>query len=245
MKSIYTFLFLAGLLISHIGTAQCVDDTHSPFADQAWLSCATTESPNSIRGNGHWIQYDLGHLYTLDSLYYWNYNAWSETGFGAREVVLDYSEDGVNWFEADTFLFEKAPGSWQYTGSAGPKLNNITGRYFLFTVLNTWDEFSTCAGLGELKFVLGKTTSIKNPENTLSFNVTPNPASRYIDITIPENIAVEAVSLYTATGQKVAEQISPQQEVVEFDVSGLPDGIYFVHLFTADEVGTRSIVKME
>ena len=248
MKNVQTYLltFILMLSIALSGAAQCIDDTHSPFEDQGWLSCTTTTSPNTIRGNHHWIMYDLGYPYTIDSMVVWNYNQWGETGSGVNEVIIDYSLDGEEWLESGTYAFAKAPGSWKYTGTPGPSLDGIEARYILLTVLSTWDNLSTCAGLSEVKFVLGEeTTSTNDPALSVDIQVSPNPVLDFVNVTLKEGSRADAVRLYSATGQKLYEVLSPQGTVTTFNMSEMAAGAYFINVLSDGTVTSRPIVKVD
>ena len=221
---------------------QCQDNTQSPFPEHGWLSCTTQNSPNPDRGVGHWILYDFGEMYALDSLYYWNYNAWGETGYGVKDVVLDYSLDQNNWTEIDTFTFERAPGSWKYQGRQGPSLKNTHARYLLMTVLSAWDEFSSCAGLSEIKITLGEVTATGEVPPGLDFIISPNPAAGSVTVRLNSLRDIDAVSLYTSTGQLLQSKSNLLTPVVRFDVSELPEGPYFITIFFDQKVVSKMIL---
>ncbi len=80
----YILAIIVAITFSIGVSAQCIDDTHSPFQNQGWMSCNTSIGPIPERGDVHWIQYDLGEVYVLDSLYIWNHNVWGETEMGLK-----------------------------------------------------------------------------------------------------------------------------------------------------------------
>ncbi len=134
--------------------AQCTDDTHSSNELDTWLSCQMTPCPNPIRGNGHWIVYDLGYVYQLKQTTFWNYNVAGQTGNGFKDVYIDYSVDGIAWTQAATFQLPQAPANSAYTGFIGPDLGGISARYVLIFAENTWNGGS-CAGLSECRIDVG------------------------------------------------------------------------------------------
>lgn len=127
----------------------CNDDTHSTNPNDSWLSCQTSANPNAARGNTHWIKYDFGAAYTLTTSKIWNYNVVGQTNRGMKDIVIDYSLDGVNWTQANTFQIPQASGNSNYTGVTGPNFGGVTARYVLITAVSTWGH--SCAGLSEIR----------------------------------------------------------------------------------------------
>lgn len=119
--------------------------------DDAWMSCdpsANTFLP--ARSGYHWIHYDLGRIYQLKQSHIWNYNVPSETDKGFSQVVVDYSIDGINWIELDTFNWSQASGESSYTGFEGPHFQGMPARYVMFTSL---DDPTSCRGISKATFI--------------------------------------------------------------------------------------------
>jgi hypothetical protein len=114
-----------------------------------WLSCATSSCPNTLRGDAHWIMYDLGQRYELHNTQIWNYNVPGQTGDGMRNVAIDYSDDGNNWLELGVYNWSLATGDAGYGGFSGPNFNGLYARYVLITSL---DNATSCKGLGKVAF---------------------------------------------------------------------------------------------
>ena len=222
--------------------AQCFDDGHSPFKEQGWLSCNTSVGPIPERGDAHWILYDFGHVYTLDSLYFWNHNVWGETGMGVRSILIDYSTDKENWTTVGPIEIQKAPGSWKYTGTHGPTLNNIDAQYALVTVLSTWEEDASCAGIAEIRFGVNQSVNVEEVEAELAWTLSPNPATDRISIQLPE-AEIKSLKMFDSMGRLV-KQLSTSNDRVEVLLDELNEGIYFVSISTEREVMTRSFVKV-
>jgi len=196
MKYINTLFFT--IVFTFCLSAQCIDDTHSPFQDQGWMSCNTSVGPIPERGDVHWLRYDLGDVYILDSLYIWNHNVWGETGMGVKSIMIDYSIDEQNWISAGPFNIEKAPGSWKYQGTMGPSLNNAQAQYVVISVLSTHSEDTACAGVGEFLFYLGESVDVEDQEIVdLDWNIVPNPATDNITISLSSpDLKLMRLSLY-------------------------------------------------
>lgn len=120
-----------------------------------WLSCETSESPNTSRGIGHWIQYDMGERHLLFQTQVWNYNVPDSTDRGFQMVAVDYSLDGNTWTELGTYNWPLAPGDASYSGFLGPDFQGLEAEHVLFTCLDASPE---CKGLGKVAF-----TAVKCP----------------------------------------------------------------------------------
>jgi len=134
-------------------TAQCLDDTHSTNQSDSWLSCQMSVNPNVVRGNSHWVMYDLGYNYILGATTIWNFNVENETGKGFKNIILDYSLDGITWIEAGQFQLPQASGNSNYTGYDGFDLGGVEARYVLLTTVDNWIG-GGCAGISKLKKII-------------------------------------------------------------------------------------------
>lgn len=245
MKHIYTLIMIFGFAAFMINNAdaQCFDDGHSPFQNQGWLSCNTSIGPNPDRGDAHWIMYDLGSVHAVDSVYFWNHNVWGETGMGLKSILIDYSLDKENWNTVGPISIEKAPGSWKYTGVQGPSLGNIEARYLLITVLSTWREDASCAGLGEIKFQAKMVVDVADLAPLKSWSISPNPAIDRITIELPEVEKIIGMSLYNSMGQLIRDiPVSNATELI-LPVDELREGVYFISIKTNQEILTKTFVK--
>ena len=245
MKHIYKFVLLIGFSTFALSTlsAQCFDNGHSPFKDQGWLSCNMSVGPNPDRGEAHWIMYDLGHIYELDSVYFWNYNVWGETGMGLKSILIDYSIDQEEWSTVGPIEIDKAPGSWKYTGTSGPSLEFAQARYVLITVLSTWSDDTSCAGLSEIKFNVGNIVDVTEVQPAVEWSIAPNPASERITIQLPEVDKIKSLTVYNSIGQVVQNLAIPNSTNMVVPVGQLQSGIYFVSINTETEILTKSFVK--
>ena len=242
MKYIYTTIAIMGIVLNL--SAQCIDDAHSPFQNQGWLSCNTSIGPIPERGDVHWLQYDLGDVYVLDSIYIWNHNVWGETGMGVKNIMIDYSVDQVNWVSAGPFEIEKASGSWKYQGEMGPSLNNGQAQYVVISVLSTHSEDSACAGVGEFQFYIGESVDVEDQELTdLEWSISPNPSSDLISITLPEGVDLISFTLYNAVGIKVSDLEMPANRELQLPISDLQNGMYYINFKSEKESRSKSFIK--
>ena len=166
-------LLLICLFTNNFIIGQCDSEAYSTNAKDSWLSCQTSSNPNTNRANSHWLQYDLGYIYGLGETTFWNYNVANQTGLGAKQAVIDYSLDGINWTEADVFQLPEATGNEEYSGFKGIDLSGISARFILITFLSNWNG-DICTGMSEVRF------DVKEPNSTcgdfmVSQNIGDNP----------------------------------------------------------------------
>ena len=211
--------------------SQCNENTHSNNENDNWLSCTESENPNSLRGNGHWILYDLGYTYPITTSHIWNYNVAGETGKGFKNVVFDYSIDGTTWNQWSFYEFGEASGTNLYDGEQGPDFGNINARYILITATSNHD-FSNCYGLAEMRFDIDESVEVglAEIEDDNSVQVFPIPTSDILNITI-DNIEVKEMIIRNVTGQEL--QRYPKYKSA-MDVSYLVEGVYFLIINTVD-----------
>ncbi len=146
MKNLlYILLFLVP---PQFVVAQCGENGN--YWNESWVSCTTSQNPNSIRGNTHWILYDFDETQFIDSLHVWNANRIGESGWGAKEVVIDYSPDGIEWIEMNQFTFPKANESDDYEGFGGATLEGLEVKKLLLSILSTHDG-GDCASIAEIE----------------------------------------------------------------------------------------------
>ncbi len=135
--------------------AQCGENGN--YWNQSWVSCTTYANPNPQRGDtSHWILYEFQEPQYIDSTYVWNANRAGESGWGAKDVVIDYSPDGTSWVELGQFFFPQAPETSDYEGFLGPEFDGVLLEKILITILSTHDGGS-CASLAELQFKIDPT----------------------------------------------------------------------------------------
>lgn len=147
MKTLSTMTILCLMILT--SQAQQYPDRHSTSQTDAWLSCTPTTSPNLERGEGHWINYNLGATYVLDQIELWNYNVPTQLQNGVNEIAIDVSADGINWTEAATATIEIANGSSFYEGVYAVNLGGVSADYVLITAIS--NHGGTCTGFAEVK----------------------------------------------------------------------------------------------
>ena len=242
-KSILAFLLLS--FAANYGYAQCFDDGHSPFKDQGWLSCQTSLSPNSDLGNVHWMEYNLGILYAIESIDIWNHNVWAETAMGAKQISIDYSLDRQTWTNLGTFDVDQAPGSWKYTGFQLANFDKFEAQYILISVLETWGSDASCAGIAEMRFNLGTITSTEPEITATEWNVYPNPAVNELFIEMPENFEADQVIISNSVGQTIGQYGKGIGTNSSISISDLVAGVYTIRLEGEKNTLSKQFVKIE
>jgi len=172
-KILIVFAWLI-ILINQQLAAQCTDNTHSNNSNDSWLSCQTSTSPNPIRGNSHWLLYDLGYAYELEATQIWNYNVSNATNLGANNIIIDYSMDGNTWSTLGTFPLNQASGNNNYSGFNGPNFNGVIAQYVLITFQSNFAG-TNCIGISEVQISVAP-----NNTNCGDFQVTSNIANNPI-----------------------------------------------------------------
>ena len=119
--------------------------------NESWVSCQISTNPNSQRGTSHWIHYEFEQAESIEDLWVWNANRAGEIGWGAKDVIIDYSTDGNTWISLGDFTFPQANGAANYAGFQGPSLNGIFVKEILVTIVSTYSS-SSCASIGEIQF---------------------------------------------------------------------------------------------
>ncbi|MBK7094690.1 MAG: T9SS type A sorting domain-containing protein [Saprospiraceae bacterium] len=187
--------------------SQCFPDRHNTSWFDAWVSCESSQNPNSIRGKSHWILYDFGHIYKLENLHVWNINDPDKLDDGLKNVVIDYSPDGNTWVESGNAVFPKANGSSTYQGSDILDFNGIKARYMLITAKDNYG--GNCFGFSELRIGVSPITGTelvnfdfdcdeKNGHTEISWTLTNE--SKTIAFDIERSYDGESWSVINSTG---------------------------------------------
>jgi xyloglucan-specific exo-beta-1,4-glucanase len=79
-------------------------------------------------------------------------------------------------------------------------------------------------------------------ENAEIIQLIPNPAGSYFSISSVEEVAISTVELYSITGEKINEYTS-DTDFRSIDISGLPEGIYFVRIKVGEKILVKKIIK--
>lgn len=244
MKSICIFI---SLIIATTASSQCYSDRHNTSISSAWLSCEKTANPNAIRGDSHWVNYDLGEVKKLGQVHFWNINNPEYLDAGARQILVDFSIDGQVWESWDALWeVEQGTESGFYEGEVGPDFDGIQARYVLLTILNS--HGSDCAGFAELKINFKDPTSLDDidfsSKNILAY---PNPAVDFtlLDIHSQES-GYSTIEITDMNGRVVKSQpcrLIMGEQQVRLGLDGILSGKYLLRVISAStELSTELIV---
>lgn len=257
MRNILTICFL---LSGQMLFSQCFPDRHNTTWYDSWISCTPSANPNAVRGESHWLMYNLGHDYLLKESKFWNANQPDFLQDGLKDVVIDYSLDGIIWQEWGVFTIPQGSGQNHYEGIEGPDFSTapVAARYVLITAIDNYG--GGCYSLSELKINVEEVDIVlaleeeevdESEEETkfaIAMSIQPNPVQETAKLRFSLNDFQEAnISLHTISGQSV-RQIANNEWFVEgeneisFSVNGLTKGIYFVKLKCPKFTAVRKLI---
>ncbi len=244
MKKILLILFVSFLWQSL--SAQCYPDRHNTTWYDGWISCQTAPSPNPLRGNSHWVQYNLGETYVLHDLFVWNTNAPDLLDWGMQEVVIDYSTDGTTWQELGTYNLNQGTGFNRYEGEFVTDFNSVRANYVLITGLNNFG--GACYGLSEVKINVDNTVDLTE-NNCLKASIYPNPFNNKLNLRINENCTQKVINytIVDAMGRSFVESriINTGETKEILGGKNILPGIYFVSLQNGDHTSKFKVIKYQ
>lgn len=248
--------FITTIIISvffySLSYAQCFPDRHNTNWFDGWLSCENSLSPNEARGNAHWILYDFSHLYSFGQMQIWNTNAPGFLEDGMKDVVIDISNNGVDWTEVGQFQFAMANGSATYEGDSGPDLGGVEGQYLLITALSNWG--GQCYGISEVKIdvdaIVGTEEQATSQASCLSVNIFPNPITHYSKAYISTQCSNAPIdySIRDITGKLLKNgQLEPLGNEISLNIvlKGFTAGSYILTLKQANVSVIKKFVKIK
>ncbi len=125
-------------------------DLHTKITQDMWST-----DPAAF-GEPAWIQYDFDKVYKLHQMLVWNYNGEVIlSGFGVKDVNIEYSEDGQTWNQlADANQFAKAPGTTGYEYNTTVDFNGLAAKSVRINILSNWGGgLYNQYGLSEVRFM--------------------------------------------------------------------------------------------
>ncbi len=233
-------------------SAQCFLDRHNTTWYDGWISCETSMNPNAVRGESHWILYDFNYPYELFQMHIWNTNAPDYLADGMQDIVIDISNDGVNWTEVGEFQIPIADGTSTYEGLDLYDFDGTSAQYVLITGLT--NHGGSCFGLSEIRINVADEIIISDNEPVdpacLSARIFPNPvneSSKAIISDICSNAPI-TYSIQDITGKILKSgEITPSANEVELDLNSLSmvAGTYILSLQQQDLVRRFKMMKVE
>jgi hypothetical protein len=222
--------------------AQCLPDRHNTSWFDGWISCETSANPNEPRGESHWISYDFGRLYELNELKIWNVNDPDLVSYGAQNVIIDYSLDGINWTEFGQEIFPQAPGISTYEGDIITDFEGIKARYLLLTIADNYG--GDCTGFSELR-VQADSAKDDNEDICIIADVYPNPFLEQFSVSLQKKCLGDVyIAIEDATGRTViAEEIIKLYDTRNFGGEAFAPGVYYVCIRNGEIKERYKIVK--
>jgi len=141
------------------------DDQHSMQAGDMWLAAPDGETPLTI-------QYEFDRVYKLHQMLLWNYNIQFELmlGFGAKDVTVEYSTDGMDWTALDAVVLAQGAAADTYTANTTVDFAGVAAQYVRLIVNSGWGTQGRF-GLSEVRFL-----------HIAAFAREPQPASGSADL---------------------------------------------------------------
>ncbi|MEL6924228.1 MAG: discoidin domain-containing protein [Bacteroidota bacterium] len=233
--------------------AQCYLDRHNTNWFDGWLSCNTSMNPNAMRGESHWILYNLNELYELHQLHIWNTNAPDYLTSGMQSIAIDISDDGVTWTSVGEFEIPMADGSSTYEGLDLYDFEGTNAQYVLITGLS--NHGGSCFGLSEMRIDVREEVIVgveDKPLNSgcLSANIFPNPISAFSKAIITSDCSRAPIqySIQDISGKTIKTGVITMfADEVELDLNALPivAGSYVLSLQQQDVVQRFKMVKVD
>jgi hypothetical protein len=250
MKKQFIHTIILMFIILQWTYAQCYPDRHSTTWLDSWISCDTSQNPNTVYGSSHWILYDLGYEYTLNETKIWNLNEPKRLNNGINEYTVDYSLDGATWTNLGNFTMNQASGMSIYEGEEGPDFDGVKARYVLITPLSNFG--GDCFGFSELKIQI--TDPFEIIDETIGFNasVYPNPFIDNVSLKIKaiDNNKPVTYGLYDILGREIIKQefnLVEEQDTYELELNGstLSSGIYILNIRQDDNQRSFKLLKRD
>ena len=199
---------------------------HSALDSDMWTS-------KGIKPN--WIQYEFDKPYKIEKLLVWNSNQPMEgyIGFGAKDVTIEYSTDGVSWT-----VLENVP---QFTQASGLEpcaadtidFGGVVAKYVKLTITTNWGGFSPAVCLSEVKFY-------QIPVQARE----PQPADDATDVALdaqmnwrPGREATSHQVFFATDSNAVAEGLAPASTVTDHRYTPAPMDFGTTYYWKVDEIG--------
>jgi hypothetical protein len=127
------------------GSGLNANGEHGTAVEDGWLSGT---------GSSQWIQYELPQVLKLDKMLVWNSNQTLEGifGFGAKDVLIQYSTDGTAWTDLGNFVFNQATGSADYTANTTVDFAGAAAKFVKLNMISNWGGIFQQYGLSEVRF---------------------------------------------------------------------------------------------
>lgn len=253
MKKIILITIAFAFITANL-SAQCFLDRHNTTWFDSWISCTTSINPNPLRGESHWILYNFNYSYELFQMHIWNTNAPEYLTNGMQNIVIDISNDGVNWTEIGEFQLPIADGTSTYEGIDLYDFDGTNAQYILITGLT--NHGGDCFGLSEIRIdVADEIVVVTDTEEPaipacLSAQIFPNPINENSKAIISNYCSTAPIyySIQDISGKTIKSgEIIPEANEVELDLNVLPivAGSYVLSLQQKDVIRRFKMMKVD
>jgi hypothetical protein len=208
------------------------NDMHSTESETMWLSSLAGPQPT-------WIQYEFDKVYKLHEMWVWNSNTDLEAsiGFGAKDVTIEYSIDGIDYITlGTTHEFARATAADDYTHNTTVDLGSIQARYVRLTINNSWGGWLPQYGLSEVRF-FKIPVSARNPY--------PDSGATGVDVDVTLGFragreAAEHNIYFSDDEQAVIDGTAPVTTVIQTDFSPSSLNLGKTYYWRVDEVNNAN-----
>jgi len=139
-----------------------------------WLSDTAGPQPT-------WILFEFDNVYKLYEMWVWNSNESLEPviGLGFKDVVIEYSSDGVDFVTlGTTHEFARGTGSASYAHNTTIDMGGVGAKFVRLTANSNWEDILLQFGLSEVRFL---SIPVQASE--------PDPASGTFDVALDLDLA--------------------------------------------------------
>ncbi len=155
LRTTSVFLALMCMLaVSSQAQQQCLEDNN--VWEDSWVSCLKVINPNPVHGISNWIAFEFDQAEAINDIWIWNANRTNESQYGIKDMVIDYSEDGVTWISLGSFVLPQADESATY---AGVKVTDMGGQFAKKILITAKSSYTNifCVSLSEVRFDIDHT----------------------------------------------------------------------------------------
>ena len=164
---------------------------------------------------------------------------------------VDLGNDAI--IQSNSFItLDAGPGFSSYLWSTGASTQTITvSGYYLSTLPGLSDTFivtvtNSLGCHGSDSIMVGVYTSIQENQNNINLYIYPNPSKGIFNIEIETNTPKQIeLCMFNLQGQLIScrnENLNFPKNIISFDLSTLPKGIYYLRLKTDTSLLTKKIV---
>ena len=167
------------------------------------------------------IQLSPGHNYVITPRLHDSYNSGNGTYYTV-DAIFAYSTDGVNWsdFYDDVLDASITTGGGTVYFCVAPYFEGKSGTYLL-----------------SIKVAYG--TGVEESEEAM-FDVYPNPFNNVVNVNCKD---INQINLYNPVGQRIESVNTEGRDIIQLDLSSLPNGVYFLQAVNKGHATTKRIVK--